>query len=125
MGTCSRSPARTARRKSLVAPQAPTSSCRSLRRLESSYGFSNCSGASRGLTTRRCPAISSLNAELLPHPIESWIASQIVERRLHDVVAKRPVVDRLVEPHERLVEIPKAGVRHGDTVCPDLPAPPP
>src|SRR5262245_4249497 len=56
------------------------------------------------------------NAELLSHATKSRIATQILERRLHDIVAKRPILDGLVEPRERLVELTKARVRHRHTV---------
>jgi hypothetical protein len=61
-------------------------------------------------------AAALLNSELLPQSIESRITPQLLESRLHDVVSQRTVVDRLLEPHERTIQITQAGVHHGHAI---------
>jgi len=61
----------------------------------------------------RLPASPLLNFEAVPYSIESWIPAQFLERGLHDVVSQRPVLDRLVQPIKRSVELVEPGLDHG------------
>lgn len=67
---------------------------------------------------------SPRNAELLPHAIESRIASQILECRFHDIVAKRPILDGLIEPCKGFAVVTETGVGERNAVRTAVPATP-